>query len=292
MLVNMNDILLPAKEGGYGVGFFNAVNVEMARAVIETAEELHAPVMVGTAEVLLPAMELELVADYLIPMAKKAKVPVCVHYDHGLTFERCMEALKLGFTSVMYDCSTLSYEENIERVAEMVKICHAMGVTVEAELGHVGDNAGAGKLDRPEDYYTDPDTALDYVRRTGADSLAVAVGNAHGDYAFPPKLDFDRIRTISQKTNLPLVLHGGSGLADDDFRKAVKLGVSKINIFTDLDKAGKAGVAEGIAAGEKTMMGLMPFEIRAMKAVVAEKIRLFGSDGKHPLTINKNAYTL
>ena len=285
MLVNMNDILLPAKEGGYGVGFFNAVNVEMARAVIETAEELHAPVMVGTAEVLLPAMELELVADYLIPMAKKAKVPVCVHYDHGLTFERCMEALKLGFTSVMYDCSTLSYEENIERVAEMVKICHAMGVTVEAELGHVGDNAGAGKLERPEDYYTDPDTALDYVRRTGADSLAVAVGNAHGDYAFLPKLDFDRIRTISQKTNLPLVLHGGSGLADDDFRKAVKLGVSKINIFTDLDKAGKAGVAEGIAAGEKTMMGLMPFEIRAMKAVVAEKIRLFGSEshGNDPM---------
>ena len=278
MLVNMNDILLPAKKGRYGVGFFNAVNVEMARAIIETAEELNAPVMVGTAEVLLPAMELELVADYLIPMAKKAKVPVCVHYDHGLTFERCMQALKLGFTSVMYDCSTLSYEENIERVAEMVKICHAMGVTVEAELGHVGDNAGAGKLERPEDYYTDPDTALDYVQRTGADSLAVAVGNAHGDYAFLPKLDFDRIRTISEKTNLPLVLHGGSGLADDDFRNAVKLGVSKINIFTDLDKAGKAGVAEGIAAGEKTMMGLMPFEIRAMKAVVAEKIRLFGSE--------------
>lgn len=285
MLVNMNDILLPAKKGRYGVGFFNAVNVEMARAIIETAEELNAPVMVGTAEVLLPAMELELVADYLIPMAKKAKVPICVHYDHGLTFERCMQALKLGFTSVMYDCSTRSYEENIERVAEMVKICHAMGVTVEAELGHVGDNAGAGKLDRPEDYYTDPDTALDYVRRTGADSLAVAVGNAHGDYAFPPKLDFDRIRTISQKTNLPLVLHGGSGLADDDFRNAVKLGVSKINIFTDLDKAGKAGVAEGIAAGEKTMMGLMPFEIRAMKAVVAEKIRLFGSEshGNDPM---------
>ena len=123
------------------------------------------------------------------------------------------------------------------------------------------------------------------MQRTGADSLAVAVGNAHGDYAFLPKLDFDRIRSISEKTNLPLVLHGGSGLADDDFRNAVKLGVSKINIFTDLDKAGKAGVAEGIAAGEKTMMGLMPFEIRAMKAVVAEKIRLFGSEshGNDPM---------
>ena len=189
MLVNMNEILLPAKEGGYGVGFFNAVNVEMARAIIETAQELRAPVMVGTAEVLLPAMALERVAEYLIPMAKKASVPVCVHYDHGLTFEKCMEALKLDFTSVMYDCSTASYEENVEKVAEMVKICHAMGVTVEGELGHVGDNAGAGKLENPSDYFTDPDTAADFVTRTGVDALAVAVGNAHGDYAFPPKLD-------------------------------------------------------------------------------------------------------
>ena len=280
MLVNMNDILLPAKEGKYGVGFFNAVNVEMARAIIETAEELKAPVMIGTAEVLLPAMELDLVANYLIPMAKKATVPVCVHYDHGLTFERCMQAIKLGFTSVMYDCSTAPYEENITKVAEMVKICHAMGVTVEAELGHVGDNAGSGKLTNPEDYFTDPDTAVDYVKRTGVDSLAVAVGNAHGDYAFPPKLDFDRIQIISGKINLPLVLHGGSGLADADFKNAVRLGVSKINIFTDIDKAGKAGVEAGIAAGERTMMGLIPYEIKAMKEVVAEKIKLFGSEGR------------
>ena len=280
MLVNMNDILFPAKEGKYGVGFFNAVNVEMARAIIETAEELKAPVMIGTAEVLLPAMELDLVANYLIPMAKKATVPVCVHYDHGLTFERCMQAIKLGFTSVMYDCSTAPYEENITKVAEMVKICHAMGVTVEAELGHVGDNAGSGKLTNPEDYFTDPDTAVDYVKRTGVDSLAVAVGNAHGDYAFPPKLDFDRIQIISGKTNLPLVLHGGSGLADADFKNAVRLGVSKINIFTDIDKAGKAGVEAGIAAGERTMMGLIPYEIKAMKEVVAEKIKLFGSEGR------------
>ena len=276
MLVNMNDILLPAKEGNYGIGFFNAINVEMARAVIETAEELQAPVMVGTAEILLPTMELELVADYLIPMAKRASVLICVHYDHGLTFARCMEALRLGFTSVMYDCSTVSYEENVSRVAEMVKICHGMGATVEAELGHVGDNAGVGKLEHPEDYYTDPDTAEDFVKRTGADALAVAVGNAHGDYAFPPKLDFERIDTISKKTNIPLVLHGGSGLADDDFRRAVKLGISKVNIFTDIDKAGKSGMEAGIAAGEKTMMGLIPYEISEMKKVVAEKIRLFG----------------
>lgn len=280
MLVNMNDILLPARENGYGIGFFNAVNVEMARAVIETAEELKAPVMVGTAEVLLPAMDLERVAEYLIPMAEKASVPVCVHYDHGLTFERCMQALKLGFRSIMYDCSTASYEENVEKVAEMVKICHAMGVTVEGELGHVGDTAGAGKLANPSDYFTNPDTAVDFVKRTGVDALAVAVGNAHGDYAFPPKLDFERIDMISQLTKIPLVLHGGSGLSDSDFQTAVRLGVSKVNIFTDVDKAGRAGVEAGLAAGAKTMMGLIPYEINAMKEVVEEKIKLFGSNGK------------
>lgn len=279
MLVNMNDVLIPAKNGKYGVGFFNAVNVEMARAVIETAEELNSPVMVGTAEVLLPVMELERVAEYLIPMAEKATVPVCVHYDHGLTFERCMQAINLGFSSIMYDCSTDPYEENISKVAEMVKICHAMGVTVEGELGHVGDNAGAGKLAHPSDYYTDPDTAVDFLTRTGVDSLAVAVGNAHGDYAFPPKLDFDRIAIISQKTDLPLVLHGGSGLSDDDFKKAVQIGISKINIFTDIDKAGKTGIEAGLQAGAKSMMGLIPYEIDAMKAVVARKIELFGSKG-------------
>ena len=280
MLVNMNDLLLPAKENGYGVGFFNAVNMEMARAVIETAEELHSPVMVGTAEILLPAMELEYVAGYLIPMAKKASVPVCVHYDHGLTFERCMEALRLGFTSVMYDCSMSDYQQNVSRAAEMVNICHAMGVTVEGELGHVGDNEGAGKLLNPCDYYTDPDLAADYVKSTGIDSLAVAVGNAHGDYKFAPKLDFERIKTIAEKTLLPLVLHGGSGLSDNDFRTAIQNGIHKVNIFTDIDKAGKSGIEKGIAAGAKTMMELMPYELETMKAVVAEKLRLFGSINK------------
>ena len=280
MLVNMNDVLLPAKRGQYAVGFFNAVNMEMARAIIETAEELRSPVMVGTAEILLPAMSLEHVAEYLLPMARKASVPVCVHYDHGLTFEKCMEALHLGFTSVMYDCSTADYETNIANVSEMTRICHAMGVTVEGELGHVGDNEGAGRLDDPSAYFTDPDVAKDFVAHTGVDSLAVAVGNAHGDYKFPPKLDFDRISVISEGTDLPLVLHGGSGLADHDFREAIRRGICKVNIFTDIDKAGKRGVERGIAAGEKTMMGLIPYEIDEMKQVVREKMTLFGSVGK------------
>ena len=280
MLVNMNEVLLPAKEGHYGVGFFNAVNVEMARAVIEMAEELRAPVMVGTAEVLLPAMPLDRVAEYLIPMAQKASVPVCVHYDHGLTFEKCMEALKLGFTSVMYDCSTADYETNAAKVAEMVRICHGMNVTVEGELGHVGDNEGAGKLENPSDYFTDPEVAADFVNRTGIDSLAVAVGNAHGDYKFPPKLDFERIEAIAGSTGLPLVLHGGSGLSDSDFRTAVGKGVCKINIFTDIDKAGKAGIEKGLSAGAGSIMTLIPYEIEAMKRVVRNKLELFGSVGR------------
>ena len=280
MLVNMNEILLPAQKGKYGVGFFNAVNVEMARAVIETAEELCAPVMVGIAEVQLPAAPLEREAEFLIPMAEKASVPVCVHYDHGLSFEKCMEALRLGFTSVMYDCSTADYETNAAKVAEMVRICHSMGVTVEGELGHVGDNEGAGKLLKPSDYYTDPAVAADYVRRTGIDSLAVAVGNAYGDYKFPPKLDFERIETIAKITGLPLVLHGGSGLADEDFRTAVEKGVCKINIFTDLDKAGKYGAEKGLQDGVKSLLGLIPYEIEAMKQVVRTKLELFGSCGK------------
>ena len=284
MLVNMKEMLEKAREGKYAVGLFNAVNVEMARAIIETAEELNAPVIVGTAEVLLPAMNLERVAEYLVPMAKKAKVPVCVHYDHGLTFEKCMEALQLGFSSVMYDCSTDSYEDNVAKVAEMVKICHAMGASVEGELGHVGDNEGSAEgsdhLADPSAYFTDVSLARDFVERTGVDALAVAVGNAHGDYKFPPKLDFDRISDIADRTGVPLVLHGGSGLSDSDFRTAVQRGICKVNIFTDIDKAGKAGIEEGIAAGAKTLMGLIPYSIAAMKKVVANKMELFGSVGR------------
>ena len=280
MLVNMREMLEKARMGGYAVGLFNAVNVEMARAVIGTAEELQAPVIIGTAEILLPVMSLERVAEYLLPMAKKASVPVAVHFDHGLTFEKCMEALRLGFTSVMYDCSTASYGENLARVAEMVRICHAMDVTVEAELGHVGDNEGKGKLLRPSDYYTDPAVAADFVTKTGADALAVAVGNAHGDYKFPPKLDFDRISEISAGTGLPLVLHGGSGLSDHDFQEAARRGICKINIFTDLDRAGRIGIEEGLKKGEMFVSGLIPYAVEAMKAVVREKITLFGSAGK------------
>lgn len=280
MLVNMEEMLEKASTEKYGVGFFNAINVEMARAVIEAAEEAKSPIIVGTAEVLLPAMEMERVAEYLIPMAKKSSVPVCVHYDHGLTYERCMQAIDLGFTSIMYDCSTDDYEENVKKVADMAKICHAKNITLEGELGHVGDNFGEGKLLNPEDFYTDPVMARDFVTKTGVDALAVAVGNAHGDYAFAPKLDFERITAILQSVGIPLVLHGSSGIPKEDLQKAIACGVGKINIFTDIDKAGKAGIEKGLKEGAKSMMGLIPYEIEAMKEVVREKIAIFGSAGR------------
>ena len=280
MLVTMTDILAEARKGQYAAGYFNILNLEMAEAVIDTAEALKAPVIIGIGEVLLPTTTLERAASFLLPMSKKARIPVCVHYDHGLTFEKCMEALKQGFTSIMYDCSTAPYEENVSRMAEMVRICHAFGASVEGELGHVGDNDENKELMAPSDFYTDPDIAADFVRRTGVDALAIAVGNAHGDYKFPPKLDFERITEIAEKTDIPLVLHGGSGLSDDDFREAIQRGITKVNIFTDLNKAGKAGLEKGIAAGAKNMTQLIPYEIKEMSETVKEKILLFGSAGK------------
>lgn len=278
MLVNLNEVLLPAKKEHYGVGMFNAVNLEMANAIMDAAESLRAPVIMGTAEILLGAASLAEVAAMVKARAERSPIPVVLHYDHGLTFERCLEALKLGYTSVMYDCSTVPYEENVARVAEMVKIAHAMGATVEGELGHVGDNEGEGKLTNPSDFFTDPEMAADYVRRTKVDALAVAVGNAHGDYKFPPKLDFERIIQIQEAVNVPLVLHGGSGLTDQDFREAIRSGIAKVNIFTDISKAQVKGMQEGLAAGVNNGFDMTPYEVRAIRSVVEEKMRLFSSD--------------
>ena len=278
MLVNLNEVLLPAKKEHYGVGLFNAVNLEMANAIMDAAESLRAPVIMGTAEILLGAANLAEVAAMVKARAERSPIPVVLHYDHGLTFERCLEALKLGYTSVMYDCSTVPYEENVARVAEMVKIAHAMGATVEGELGHVGDNEGEGKLTNPSDFFTDPEMAADYVRRTKMDALAVAVGNAHGDYKFPPKLDFERIIQIQEAVNVPLVLHGGSGLTDQDFREAIRSGIAKVNIFTDISKAQVKGMQEGLAAGVNNGFDMTPYEVRAIRSVVEEKMRLFSSD--------------
>ena len=224
MLATLNDVLIPARKGKYAVGLFNAVNLELARGIIAAAEETGSPVIMGTAEELFPYGPLEEVSYYLIPMAKKARVPVVVHLDHGLRKETCLKALKLGFSSIMYDCSTDPYDVNVEKVKEMADIAHSYGATIEAELGHVGDNEGSAegnsKLADPSRFYTDPRQAKDFVEKTGVDALAIAVGTAHGAYKLPPKLDFQRIETIARTIDIPLVLHGGSGLSDNDFKKS------------------------------------------------------------------------
>ncbi|MBO5364848.1 MAG: class II fructose-bisphosphate aldolase [Clostridia bacterium] len=284
MLVNMNDVLRPAKKGKYAVGLFNAVNLELARGIINAAECSRSPVIMGTAEVLLPYGPLEEVSYYLLPMAKKASVPVVVHLDHGLTYETCIKALELGFSSIMYDCSTDSYEDNVRKVKEMADIAHSYGATIEGELGHVGDNEGSAEgsshLEDPSKFFTDPKLAKDFVEKTGVDALAIAVGNAHGAYKLPPKLDFERIRTIAKTVDVPLVLHGGSGLTDDDFRQAIKDGISKVNIFTDINVAAVEAEFKKFTDMNKGIIDLIPAAVEAIKQETLKKMKLFGSDNK------------
>lgn len=284
MLVNMNEVLRPAKKGHYAVGLFNAVNLELARGIIAAAESTRSPVIMGSAEILLPYGPLEEISYYLIPMAKKASVPVVIHLDHGLTYDTCVKALKLGFSSVMYDCSTDSYEENVRKVKEMADIAHSYGATIEGELGHVGDNEGSAEgsdhMADPSAFFTDPALAKDFVDKTGVDALAIAVGNAHGAYKLPPKLDFERIRTIAKTVDVPLVLHGGSGLTDNDFRQAIKDGISKVNIFTDINVAAVEAEFKKFSDMNKGIIDLIPAAVEAVKQATMEKMKLFSSDGK------------
>lgn len=284
MLVNLNEVLLPAKKGKYAVGLFNAVNLELARGILGAAERTQSPVIVGTAEVLFPYGPLEEVSYYLLPMAKKANVPVVVHLDHGLNRETCVKALELGFSSIMYDCSTDPYEENVRKVREMAEIAHSYGATIEGELGHVGDNEGSAEgsscLDDPAKFYTDPKMAVDFVQKTGVDALAVAVGNAHGAYKFPPNLDFMRIREIASAVDVPLVLHGGSGLTDNAFKTAIKEGISKINIFTDINIAAVEAEFKKFTDMNKGIIDLIPAAVEAVKQESERKMQLFGSIGK------------
>ena len=284
MLVNMNEVLRPAKKGQYAVGLFNAVNLELARGIIAAAESTRSPVIMGSAEILLPYGPLEEISYYLIPMAKKASVPVVIHLDHGLTYDTCVKALKLGFSSVMYDCSTDSYEENVRKVKEMADIAHSYGATIEGELGHVGDNEGSAEgsdhMADPSAFFTDPALAKDFVDKTGVDALAIAVGNAHGAYKLPPQLDFERIRTIAKTVDVPLVLHGGSGLTDNDFRQAIKDGISKVNIFTDINVAAVEAEFKKFSDMNKGIIDLIPAAVEAVKLATMEKMKLFSSDGK------------
>lgn len=274
MLVNLNELLKKAQKEKYAVGLFNTTDSDMLQAVIEAAEESCSPVILGTAEVLLPYGELNLIAPSMIAAAKRASVPVVVHYDHGLTFERCMEALKLGFSSVMFDGSSKPYAQNVAETAEMVKIAHAFGATVEGEIGHVGEAANNDNF--VTDMYTTVEEARAYLEATGVDALAVAIGSAHGVYKKKPMLNIDRLKEIRRAVDVPLVLHGGSGLSDDDFKNTVREGIAKVNVFTDLCLAGERAMFDGISK-KLGYLETRNLKVEYIKQEVKNKMRLFGS---------------
>ena len=229
-LVTMKELLRQADRENRGCGAFSVGNMEMVKGAISAAEEMKTPIILQIAEVRLNYSHLSLMGPMMVEAARQAKVDVAVHMDHGLTFETIKEALEYGFTSVMLDASRDSFEDNIAKTKEVVAMAKEYGATVEAELGLVG-----GSEDGKSDHgirCTDPKDAKIFCEQTGVDALAVAIGNAHGDYPVAPKLEFGVLEQIRQETNMPLVLHGGSGITDDDFRKAISLGIRKVNIAT------------------------------------------------------------
>ena len=248
-LVKMKDLLKRAEEKNIGCGAFSVGNMEMVKGAIRAAEELNTPIILQIAEVRLKNSPLHLMGPMMVQAAKEAKVDVAVHQDHGLTFETVDKALELGFTSVMLDASTLPFEENIAKVKTVVEKARKYGATVEAELGLVG-----GSEDGSCDHgirCTDPDDAVVYARETGIDALAVAIGNAHGNYPVAPTLAFDVLEKIHEKVDIPLVLHGGSGITDKDFQRAISLGIRKVNIATASFNSLTAHVEKYMASTDK-----------------------------------------
>lgn len=269
----MKEILKDAQEKHYGVGYFNAVNMEMVHAYIDAAEEAKSPVIIGTAEGLLDYASFEWIVPLMLDRARNARVPVAVHLDHTYHFEVLMQALRAGIGSIMYDGSRGSHEDNVRISREIVQIAHAMGVGVECELGSVG---GLEDENGKEDamIYTRPEDAQAFVEQTGIDFLAVSIGTVHGIYKSTPKLDIPRLKKIREVVDAPLVLHGGSGLSDDDFRNTIDGGIAKINVYTDIILAGKRALLEN---GDRSYTDMCKCAQNAMKDATLAKMKLFGS---------------
>ena len=278
MLVDLAAILADTRKHHYAVGLFNCVTLEMTQGILAAAEELRSPVIIGPAESLLPAASLADYADMMRGMAARARVPVALHFDHGFTPELVEEAIRLGFTSVMYDCSMLPFEENLRRTRAMAARAHAAGCSLEAEIGHVGSNGSAEEA-IARTVYTRPEDAAVFAAESGCDALAVAIGTAHGVYREKPRLDLDCLGRIAAACPTPLVLHGGSGLSDDDFRACVAGGISKVNIFTHNNLAAARAAREGWN-GSTGAFELMPVIARAVKRETMHHIRVFGSEGR------------
>jgi len=284
MLVTLKEVLKIAEEKQIAVGAFNAANLESLQANVQAAEELQLPVIIQFAQCHEPWIPLKTIGPMMIEFAKNASVPVCVHLDHGETLEYLEEALKLGFTGIMYDGSVLPYEENLENTKKAVAMARKYGADVEAELGSMGrreSGAGDGSGDEDETkIYTDPELAKKFAEETGIDALACSFGTTHGIYLKKPKLDFDVVKNVrSQTGNIPVVMHGGSGVSKEDFHAAIRAGVRKINYFTYMDKSGGNAAAEYISSlkeGEPVFFSSVLAAAReAMKENVKEAMRTF-----------------
>ena len=284
MLVGLKEILKIAEADKTAVGMFNGTGFDSIRAVIGAAEELNRPVIIAHAEVHNVFNDISLVGPAMLAAARAAKVPVCVHLDHGVTAEMCYRALRLGFTGIMIDASALPYEENLAVTRRITEAAHAMGADVEAELGRLATpEAGSAEEGRaparPEDFYTVPAEAKSFCAETGVDALAIAFGTAHGFYKSQPKLDFGVVRDCAAATGLPLVMHGGSGVSPDGFRQAIAAGIRKINYYSYMSKAGYEAAAQCIASGRTKYLHDVEYAAyEAMKEDVKKAIRVFSGE--------------
>mgnify|MGYP001485356291 FL=1 len=282
MLVTGKEILDHANKNGYAVGAFNVNNMEIVQAIVEAAEETNSPVILQASQGGIKYAGIEYIAQLAKVAAEKVKVPVAIHLDHGTDFQQIMLCIRHGFTSVMIDGSKHQLKDNIDITKKVVEIAHAVGVSVEAELGKIGGTEDDISVDEREATFTDPEEAKLFVEETGVDSLAIAVGTAHGVYKGEPKIDFNRIKTIKELVGIPLVLHGSSGVPADSIKKAVEAGINKINIDTDLRIAFTQAIKDFIKDNPNNIdprKVLSPAR-EAMKEVIKEKMILFGSNGR------------
>ena len=283
MLIPFREITRDALRRRYAVGAFNCLSVENVMGAVAAAEELHSPIILQLAEVQFPEAPMELMAPVFLRAARDAKVPVAVHLDHGRSIETCIRAVREGFTSVMFDGAELPFEENAEQTRLVVRLAHAAGVDVEAELGRVGDTGfgGEGTAAAAADVFTDVEESARFIARPGTDALAIAIGNLHGRYTATPRLNIARLREIHARNAVPLVLHGGSGTSEEDFKACIRNGICKINVATAIQIAAAEAVAEYLArGGSPGYIGIKRRIIEASQRAVAEHIRLFESDGK------------
>ncbi len=280
MTVNLKQILQYAEENKCAIAAVDCPTFEMAIAAIETAEELNTPIILAHAQIHddMGYMKLSHIAAIFKILANEATVPVCIHLDHGVSQAYIEKAIDLGFTSVMYDASLKDYETNVKETKAIVALAHAKNVSVEAELGSMPSNGGeSGEVFEPEDYYTKPDEAIRFINETGIDALAISYGSVHGLYKSEPKLDFDIIRRIREKSLLPLVLHGGSGLSNLDYIHSIQAGIRKINYFTYMAYQGGEAVKQALKESSKNyqFQDLAIIAAKSMKENLKRVIQLF-----------------